>query len=92
MRLKQSAGKKPIGFDYEVVNQQKGYNKATISTPIEKTFPTSSVLLPSNPTSGGVLPPHPPTHQGTYSWLKAKPKYHVNSEPMPQHPPAHHKN
>ncbi|PNY15185.1 putative LRR receptor-like protein kinase, partial [Trifolium pratense] len=58
------------------------YNKATTSTPIEKTFPISVVLLP----------PHPPTHQGTDTWLKTKPKSPENSEPMPQHPPTHRHN
>ncbi|XP_045799072.1 uncharacterized protein LOC123893185 [Trifolium pratense] len=82
MLLKQSAGKKPIGFDYEIVDQQMGYNKATISTPIEKTFPVSA----------GFLPPHPPTHQGTDTWLKPKPKPPAQTGSMPQHPPPHRNN
>ncbi|XP_045798006.1 uncharacterized protein LOC123892244 [Trifolium pratense] len=82
MLLKQSAGKKPIGFDYEIVDQQMGYNKATISTPIEKTFPVSA----------GFLPPHPPTHQGTDTWLKSKPKPPAQTGSMPQHPPPHRNN
>ncbi|MCI96358.1 hypothetical protein A2U01_0117658, partial [Trifolium medium] len=41
-----------------------GYNKAIISTPIEKTFHVSA----------GVLPPLPPTHQETDTWLKVKSK------------------
>ncbi|XP_045810770.1 uncharacterized protein LOC123905185 [Trifolium pratense] len=82
MLLKQSAGKKPIGFDYEIIDQQMGYNKATISTPIDKTFPVSA----------GLLPPHPPTHQGTDTWLKPKPKHPVQTGSMPQHPPPHRYN
>ncbi|CAJ2662359.1 unnamed protein product [Trifolium pratense] len=82
MLLKQSAGKKPIGFDYDIVDQQMGYNKATISTPIEKTFPVSA----------GFLPPHPPTHQGTDTWLKPKPKPPAQTGSMPQHPPPHRNN
>ncbi|PNX65749.1 hypothetical protein L195_g062753, partial [Trifolium pratense] len=53
-----------------------GYNKATISTPIEKTFPASA----------GFLPPHPPTHQGIDTWLKPKPKPPAQTGSMPQHP------
>ncbi|MCI58187.1 hypothetical protein A2U01_0079441, partial [Trifolium medium] len=55
------------------------YNKTTISTPIDKIFPVSV----------GVLPPLPPTHQGTDTWLKVKSKYPVSSEPMLQHPSTH---
>ncbi|PNX63450.1 hypothetical protein L195_g061633, partial [Trifolium pratense] len=79
MLLKQSAGKKPIGFYYEIVDQHMGYNKATITTPIDKTFPVSA----------GLLPPHPPTHQGTDTWLKPKPVHSVQTKSMPQHPPQH---
>ncbi|MCI76443.1 hypothetical protein A2U01_0097713, partial [Trifolium medium] len=57
-----------------------GYNKATVNTPIEKTFPVSA----------GLLPPLPPTHQGTDTWLKAKPKDSGSPEPMLQHPSTHH--
>ncbi|CAJ2656756.1 unnamed protein product [Trifolium pratense] len=82
MLLKQSAGKKPIGFYYEIVDQQMRYNKATITTPINKTFPVSV----------GLLPPHPPTHQGTDNWLKPKPKHRVQTGSMSQHPPPHRYN
>ncbi|MCI84039.1 hypothetical protein A2U01_0105315, partial [Trifolium medium] len=56
-----------------------GYNKASISTPIEKTFPVSAE----------VLPPLPPTHQGTDTWLKVKSKDPISSDPMTQHPSTH---
>ncbi|XP_045795337.1 uncharacterized protein LOC123889868 [Trifolium pratense] len=92
MLMNQSAGKKPIGFDYEIINQQTGYNKATINTPIDKTFPVSSVQPSTNLEKGVLLPPLTATNQKTYSWLKAKPKYPVNPEPVFQHPSAHRKN
>ncbi|PNX59913.1 hypothetical protein L195_g059923, partial [Trifolium pratense] len=42
--------------------------------------------------SAGFLPPHPPTHQGTDTWLNPKPKPPAQTGSMPQHPPPHQNN
>ncbi|MCH86967.1 gag-protease polyprotein [Trifolium medium] len=63
MLKKQVLGKsKPIGFDYERVNQRMNYNQDTKYTHIRKTFPISS----------GFMTHHLPTHQDTETRKKPK--------------------